>query len=128
MDRLYKKFKFWDKENKEMISWEEAKEFSISDIPLRNFFEMEQYIPHNLNLTASKGGFQDHLIDKYNLKYCEVFSDKEKVIKRGMPIDTDDYWAIFGNKNFALLDNHKFNRKEQEKIKKILKSNKNENI
>lgn len=74
-------------------------------------------IPNNLNLTASKGGSQDHLIDKHGLKHCKVFTDKEEALNSGLPIDTDDYWAMNGDKSFALLDNHKFNRKEQEKLK-----------
>ena len=50
------KYKFWDKTNKEMISWEEAKELSISHIPLRNFFEMEQYTPLQYTGKQDKNG------------------------------------------------------------------------
>lgn len=69
-------------------------------------------IPSNLVLQASKGGKQDHLIEKYNLKYAEVFSDIKDVPK-GMPIDTDDKYAMSGNQSFALLDNFKYSKKEK---------------
>jgi len=66
-------------------------------------------IPSNLILQASKGGFQDELIDQYNLKYAEVFSDINKIPK-GIPIDTNDDYARDGTQSFALLDNFKFKK------------------
>jgi hypothetical protein len=69
-------------------------------------------VPSNLTLQASKGSHQDHLIDKYNLKYAEVFLDIKDVPK-GMPIDTDDSHAMEGNQSFALLDNFSYSKKDK---------------
>jgi len=68
-------------------------------------------IPPNLTLQASKGGHSDHLIDKYKLKYAEVFQDRDK-IPAGMEIDTNDVHAMTGKKSFALLDNSKYSKKD----------------
>jgi len=70
-------------------------------------------IPENLTLQASKGGYQDDLIEKYNLKYAEVFSNPEDV-PEGMPIDINDDYAREGTQSFALLDNFK-NKKNPKK-------------
>jgi len=68
-------------------------------------------IPSNLTLQASKGSFQDDLIEKYNLKFAQVFGDIEEARKSGLPIDTDDSYAMNGNQSFALLDNSKYSKK-----------------
>lgn len=68
-------------------------------------------IPENLTLQASKGGYLDKLIDKYNLKYAEVFTDIGEALKSGLPIDTDDTYAMDGDESFALLDNNKYSKK-----------------
>lgn len=60
-------------------------------------------IPANLILTASRGGRDDELIDKYNLKNVEVIKTKEKA--NGKPIDTCDDQARKPIVNFCLLDN-----------------------
>jgi hypothetical protein len=52
------------------------------------------------------------LINKYNLKFAQVFSNKEEAIKSGLPIDTDDTLAMSGTQSFALLDNNKYSKKE----------------
>ena len=62
-------------------------------------------IPENLTLQASKGSLQDDLIEKYNLKYAEVFMSEEDAIKSGLPIDTNDDLAKEGEQSFALVDN-----------------------
>jgi hypothetical protein len=67
-------------------------------------------IPDNLTLQASKGSHQDYLIDKYNLKFAQVFQDI-KDVPEGMPIDTDDSLAMSGGVSFALLDNFKYSKK-----------------
>lgn len=47
-------------------------------------------IPNNFRLTASKGGKQDHLIDKYHLRWMEVVMNVEEAIKKRLPIDIND--------------------------------------
>ena len=71
-------------------------------------------IPKNLTLQASKGSKQDNLIDKYNLKYAEVFTDIKKAKESGLPIDVDDTYAMSGKQSFALLDNNKYSKKKRE--------------
>lgn len=67
-------------------------------------------IPKNLILTASYGGKQDELIEKYNLKNVIVYPSQNLVpIQR--PIDNNDDWARKPNINFALLDNMKIPKK-----------------
>jgi hypothetical protein len=60
-------------------------------------------IPANLSLNASRGGTQDHLIDKHGLKTAEVVYTEAEAAERGLPIDHDEYHAIKGTENFALL-------------------------
>lgn len=62
-------------------------------------------IPRNLELTASKGGRLDNLIEQYNLKHTIVYNDT-KDVPEGMPIDTNDDCARNKKiKVFALIDN-----------------------
>lgn len=68
-------------------------------------------IPPNLTMQASKGSAQEDLIEKYNLKYAEVFPDLES-IPAGMPVDVDDSFAMEGTQSFALLDNNKHTKKK----------------
>lgn len=68
-------------------------------------------IPKNLILTASYGGRQDELIERFNLKNVIVYKTIESVPKE-RPIDTNDDWARKPNINFALLDNTKFSKKK----------------
>jgi hypothetical protein len=63
------------------------------------------YIPKNLNLTASRGGHHDDMIDRYGLKCATVYRTTQDV-PTGMDIDTDDYHAANGTESFALLDNN----------------------
>ncbi len=51
----------------------------------------------------------DCLIDKYDLKYAEVFADI-KDVPAGLPIDIDDSLAMTGGRSFALLDNSKYKK------------------
>jgi hypothetical protein len=67
-------------------------------------------IPENLVLTASYGGRQDELIEKYNLKSVKVYPSKEAV-PIGVGIDQNDDLARTPNINFALLDNMKVKKK-----------------
>ena len=63
-------------------------------------------IPKNLTLQASVGSTQDHLIQKYNLKYAQVFTDENELKKSKLKIDVDDSLAMEGTESFALLDNY----------------------
>lgn len=61
-------------------------------------------IPDNLILTASFGGRQDNLIEKYNLRFAKVVYSEDAA--NGLPIDHDDSHAadpVEKNKSFALL-------------------------
>jgi hypothetical protein len=69
-------------------------------------------IPKNFTLQASKGSLQDSLIGEYNLKYAEVFSNIND-IPVGMPLDTNDLYAMRGVESFALLDNNKYKKTQQ---------------
>jgi hypothetical protein len=60
-------------------------------------------IPSNLVLTASRGGKNDNLIEKHNLKNVEIIKKKEQA--NGRPIDEMDIQARIPNVNFCLIDN-----------------------
>ena len=63
-------------------------------------------IPKNLNLTASYGGTHDKLIAKHRLKSVRVVlwhGQRDSISHRVLPIDTNDYMAYTGNRNFSLL-------------------------
>ena len=63
-------------------------------------------IPHNLVLTASRGGSQDELIEKHNLREAVVVYSKEAAAEKGLEIDSDDSHAADParrNQSFALL-------------------------
>lgn len=66
-------------------------------------------IPENLTLTASRGSHEDSLIDKYGLRYAEVF-DRVEDVPNGMQIDTDDTLAMSPGPSFALINNFKIKR------------------
>lgn len=60
-------------------------------------------IPDNFVLTASYGGRNDDLIEKYNLKHTIVVKTEKDAINK--PIDYNDDEARKPNVNFYLLDN-----------------------
>jgi hypothetical protein len=60
-------------------------------------------IPANLNLTASKGGRYDSMIDEFKLKYSVVVYHPDEADAMGLEIDHDDSHAMYGTKPFALL-------------------------
>lgn len=60
-------------------------------------------MPSNFRLTASKGGRQDELIAKHNLKYAQVVYSYAEARKLKMPIDHDDSYAIKNRRSFALI-------------------------
>ena len=71
----------------------------------------EYSIPSNFTLTASRGSSRDHLIDKHQLKNCEVFLTSKDAVTSGLPIDTDDTLAREPTTNFALVDNYERKKK-----------------
>ena len=63
-------------------------------------------IPNNLVLTASRGGSQDELIEKHNLREAVVVYSEEAAAEKGLEIDSDDSHAADParrNQSFALL-------------------------
>ena len=60
-------------------------------------------IPPNFNLTGSRGGRFDHLIDEHGLRCVRVFFHPEEAAAMGLEIDHDDKHAIFGVDDFGLL-------------------------
>jgi len=60
-------------------------------------------IPKNLILTASKGGKNDELIEKFNLKNVKIIKTKDEA--NGKPIDICDDQARIPYVNFCLMDN-----------------------
>jgi hypothetical protein len=72
-------------------------------------------IPNNLELTASRGGRQDELIDQYDLKNVVIFRRLEDV-PEGFPIDYNDNCARNKQiRQFGLLDNFGKERKQKKK-------------
>lgn len=69
-------------------------------------------IPDNFTLTASYGGSQDNLIEKYNLKNVIVYPS-EDLVPIDRPVDSNDDWARKPKINFALLDNMKVSKKNK---------------
>ena len=49
--------------------------------------------PANFNMTMSRGGLYDHLIDRYQLKHANVIFHPN--MANGMPIDHSDINAVF---------------------------------
>jgi hypothetical protein len=86
------------RENPEVEFWAYTKS-------LRYWVNRINEIPVNLVLTASYGGRNDELIDKYNLKHVKVIKDELEA--NGCPIDLNDDVARIPNVNFYLIDNHK---------------------
>lgn len=70
---------------------------------LRYWVKYIKDIPKNFILTASRGGKDDGLIDKFNLKCAEVVFSEQEAIDKNLEIDHDDSHAFKSNKSFALL-------------------------
>lgn len=60
-------------------------------------------IPSNFKLTASKGGRNDNLIEKHNLKFAEVVYSEAEALEKNLEIDKDDSHAFAQDNSFALL-------------------------
>lgn len=63
-------------------------------------------VPANLVLTASRGGYQDTLIEQHNLREAVVVFSEAEAAEKGLEIDHDDSHAALPalrNQSFALL-------------------------
>tara|TARA_R100000008_G_scaffold68359_1_gene45567 strand:+ start:1160 stop:1951 length:792 start_codon:yes stop_codon:yes gene_type:complete len=58
---------------------------------------------NNVVLTASRGGYQDHLIEKHNLRESVVVYSEQEADSLGLEIDHDDSHAALNGGDFALL-------------------------
>ena len=58
---------------------------------------------NNVVLTASRGGYQDHLIEKHNLRESVVVYSEQEAADMGLEIDHNDSHAALNGGNFALL-------------------------
>lgn len=67
------------------------------------WLERRDTIPKNFNLTSSKGGRTDALIDLNKLKYAEVLFTEEQAIELKLELDHDDSHAYESQKSFGLL-------------------------
>ena len=65
--------------------------------------ERMEDLPRNFRLIASKGGLADDLIEKHNLRQAVVVTELNDAIKQRLPVDVNEYLAIFSDKDFALL-------------------------
>lgn len=70
---------------------------------LNYWVSLQQEIPSNFKLNASKGGRFDNLITQHNLKYAEVVYTEKEALDKGLEIDHDDSKAVYGDVSFALL-------------------------
>lgn len=73
-------------------------------------------IPTNLILQASYGGKWDAMIDQYKLKYARVVGSSDEARRLGLPVDTDDRLAAYGNESFALVENRAAMRERMVKL------------
>jgi len=71
-------------------------------------------IPENLHLQASYGGYKDYLIKENRLKYAKVFMTTKEAKASGLPIDTDDKYAMSGKQSFALVDRYEKRKKKKD--------------
>lgn len=77
---------------------------------LRYWIKRINDIPDNLVLTASYGGREDDIIERYGLKNVKVYPS-ERLVPDDRPIDNNDDQARIPGVNFALLDNMKVPKK-----------------
>lgn len=81
--------------------------------------EMKDW-PSNVRLTASVGGRDDHLIERYGLVSAVVVGHPEEAEALGLPIDKDDSHAMVADHDFALLL-HNTQPAGSEAAKKVLR-------
>lgn len=70
---------------------------------LNYWVSLQQEIPSNFKLNASKGGRHDNLITQHNLKYAEVVYTEQEAKDKNLEIDHDDSHAFLKDDSFALL-------------------------
>ncbi len=63
---------------------------------LKMWTEYSYNLPSNFELTSSRGGEWDELIDEHDLKCSEVVFSEEEAVEKGLEIDHDDSHAAFG--------------------------------
>ena len=68
---------------------------------VQTYLEIRDEKPDNFNMTMSRGGLHDHLIDIHKLKNARVIFHPDQA--NGMPIDHNDINAVFGDHSFNLL-------------------------
>jgi len=68
---------------------------------VETYLDVRDEQPANFNMTMSRGGLYDHLIDRYRLKHANVIFHPN--MANGMPIDHNDINAVFGDHSFNLL-------------------------
>jgi hypothetical protein len=68
---------------------------------VQTYLDVRDEQPANFNVTMSRGGLHDHLIDSHKLKNARVIWHPDQA--NGMPIDHNDINAIFGDHSFNLL-------------------------
>lgn len=70
---------------------------------VRYWVNRHDEVPSNFILTASRGGHDDALIDRFNLRFSEVVFSEQEAIDKGLVIDHDDSHAYKQGPSFALL-------------------------
>lgn len=73
---------------------------------LRYWLELQDTMPDNFVLTASRGGREDHLISQHNLREARVVFSETEAYNMGLEIDHTDEHACrpsLRNESFALL-------------------------
>ena len=68
---------------------------------VQTYLQVRDEQPGNFNMTMSRGGLHDRLIDSHKLKNARVIWHPDQA--NGMPIDHSDINAIFGDHSFNLL-------------------------
>jgi len=68
---------------------------------VQTYLDVRGEQPANFNMTMSRGGIDDRLIDIHNLKQARVIFHPSE--SDGMPIDHNDINAVFGDHSFNLL-------------------------
>lgn len=79
------------------------KKFYAYTKSLPYWLERRETIPENFNLTSSKGGRSDDLIELNKLKYAEVVFTEDQAIELNLELDHDDSHAYDGKESFGLL-------------------------
>ena len=68
---------------------------------VQTYLDVRGEQPANFNMTMSRGGIDDRLIDSHKLKQARVIFHPDDA--NGMPIDHNDINAVFGDHSFNLL-------------------------